>query len=311
MIHYQTFNHLAASTAIWFFCWNNVFAGIMLDTVWSTEEYLRQTIGTSLSPQNLALKVISERMDTWGNDLVELAPVTLLRQMSSAMESSVRRSSNDESSFLIDKETLSEWILPPAIGFFVVGSAGVGKLTIAHRLAHLLLGHCLDGKASSEQHDNIDGVLEVGMSEQDDDNDNDPIRHEERTHSMKERIVNHIQRREGLGSVAILHHIESTPPMVVSEFSQVLNGKSHSLSFQSLDNELVEANCNGTVFIMTSNVWGTNSIIQHLVQNNGWNVLRSRDSLISSIHQEVNSYVEISSNSASVRIVSCKILLSC
>ena len=138
-------------------------------------------------------------------------------------------------------------------------------------------------------------------------NNNDHVRYEERTQSMKESIVNHIQRREGLGSVVILHHIELMPPTIVSEISQVLNGKSHSLIFQSLDNEqLVEANCNGTVFIMTSKAWGTTSIIRHVVHNNGWNVLRSRDSLTSSIRQEVDAHVDISSNT--VRIVSCEIL---
>ena len=55
---------------------------------WSTEEYLRQTIGTSLSPQNLALKIISERIDAWG--LVS--------------------NSNDS---CIDEDTISRWMDAP------------------------------------------------------------------------------------------------------------------------------------------------------------------------------------------------------
>ncbi|KAL7446042.1 hypothetical protein ACHAXH_009654, partial [Discostella pseudostelligera] len=177
--------------------------------------------------------------------------------------------------------------LPPAIGFLVVGNAGVGKTTIARRLAHFLLGHCPDEKASSNHQDELDGVLEVGMSESD---NNHPIL--ERAQSIKELIVNHIHRREGLGSVVILRHVESMHTSIVTEILQILHGTSHSLHYQTSDNELVEANCNGTVFVMTSKVWGTNGILRHLEQGYSWNVLRSREALTSSIHQEVDSYLE-------------------
>jgi hypothetical protein len=263
---------------------------------WSTEDHLRQTIGTSLSPQNLALKIIAERMDMWGNDLVKVASVPLLRNMSSAVASV--RTNDDKMGFLIDKETLSEWILPPAIGFLVVGNAGVGKTTIARRLAHFLLGHCPDEKASSNHQDELDGVLEVGMSESD---NNHPIH--ERAQSIKELIVNHIHRREGLGSVVILRHVESMHTSIVTEILQILHGTSHSLHYQTSDNELVEANCNGTVFVMTSKVWGTNGILRHLEQGYSWNVLRSREALTSSIHQEVDSYLESFSIIANVSII--------
>lgn len=266
--------------------------GIMIDTVWSTEEHLRQTIGTSLSPQNLALKIISERLDLWGNDLVETTPMALLQNMSLALVSS----SHDEKGFLIDKDVVSEWILPPAFGLFIVGTAGVGKRTIAHQLAQSLLGHCRD----VSRQDIIDGVLEVVMSRYD---TGESFHQEERVQSLKELIVNHVHLREGLGSVVILHHIESMPPSIVSDIIQVLNGKAHAITYISLDNELVEANCNGTVFVMTSKVWGTNSIFRHLEKNGSWNVMQSRDKLISSVREQVDSYLEQFSNIISVRIL--------
>lgn len=80
----------------------------MIETPWSTEDYLRQTIGTSLSPQNLALKIISERIDSWG----------------------ISSSSEDSS---VEEYSSSSWILPPAIGFLLVGSDGVGKQHTARR----------------------------------------------------------------------------------------------------------------------------------------------------------------------------------
>ncbi|KAL3768593.1 hypothetical protein ACHAW5_001890 [Stephanodiscus triporus] len=218
----------------------------------TTEDYLRQMIGTSLPPQNLALKIISERIDTWGLLCAE-------RDIASA----------SSGHGFIDEATMSQLILPPAIGFLLVGPEGVGKMHVARRLAHYLLaGHCSDATLSR-------GVLEVLAAAGD----------IERALSMKELIVNHIHRREGLGSVIIIHHIESMPVSVVTDIAHVLSGKHHSLSYQTPDN-LIEASCNGTVFLMTSRQWGTKSIFQVIKQNGRSNRL-SRESLIKSISWEL------------------------
>ena len=212
---------------------------------WSTEDYLRQMIGTSLSPQNMALKIIAERLDTWGLLSVE--------------EAQASASSGDSSS-----------ALPPAIGFLLVGPEGVGKMRTARRLEqYLLAGHCSDDTYLSR------GVLEVLVAPG----------NVERAQSMTEMIVDHIHSRGGLGSVIIIHHIESMPVSFVTEISHVISGKYHSLSYQTPEN-LVEASCNGTVFVMTSRQWGTKSIFQTIQQNGGMNRL-SRETLIKSIRREV------------------------
>ena len=82
--------------------------------------------------------------------------------------------------------------------------------------------------------------------------------------AIMELLVNHIRSRDGLGSVIIIHHIESLPAQVLSEIAQVVNGKSSTLSYGTFDDKLVEASCNGTVFIMTSRQWGTNSLFHHI-----------------------------------------------
>ena len=212
---------------------------------WSTEDYLRQTIGTSLSPQNMALKIIAERLDTWGLLSVE--------------EAHASASSGD-----------SSLVLPPAIGFLLVGPEGVGKMRTARRLEHFLLtGHCSDDTSLSRS------VFEVLVAPG----------NVERAQSMKEKVVDHIHSRGGLGSVIIIHHIESMPVPFVTEISHVIQGKYHSLSYQTPEN-LVEASCNGTVFVMTSRQWGTKSIFQVLTKNGGLNGL-SRETLIKSIRREL------------------------
>ena len=213
---------------------------------WSTEDYLRQMIGTSLSPQNMALKIIAERLDTWGLLSVE--------------EAQASASSGDSSS-----------ALPPAIGFLLVGPEGVGKMRTARRLEkYLLAGHCSDDTYLSR------GVLEVLVAPG----------NVERAQSMTEMIVDHIHSRGGLGSVIIIHHIESMPVSFVTEISHVISGKYHSLSYQ-IPEILVEASCNGTVFVMTSRQWGTKSIFQTIQQNGGLNRL-SRETIIQSIRREVD-----------------------
>jgi hypothetical protein len=216
---------------------------------WSTEDYLRQTIGTSLPPQNMALKIIAELIDAWG-----------LSAQSST--SSVGSS--------VDEDASSRLILPPAIGLLLVGPEGVGKMRIARQLAYYLLREdCSDDTSLSR------GVLEVfvvapGL---------------EKAHSTRKLIVDHIRSREGLGSVIIIHHIESIPGPLVADISHIIRGKYHSLSYQT-PNNLVEASCNGTVFIVTSRRWGTSSIFQIIKQNGGLSRLRS-ESLIKTIRREV------------------------
>ena len=108
----------------------------------------------------------------------------------------------------------------------------------------------------------------------------------ERSQSITEKIVNHLNSRDGLGSVIIIHHIESMPMQTISEILDVLSGKHHSLSYQaSID--AVEASCNGTVFVMTSRQFGTNSIFQVIKQNGGLNRM-SKESLVESIRRDVD-----------------------
>ncbi|KAL7531591.1 hypothetical protein ACHAXR_006316 [Thalassiosira sp. AJA248-18] len=251
---------------------------------WSTEDFLRQTIGASLSAQNLALKVIAEGLNTWGDSLVEAAPVALVHKMANAVSVSPRDR-------FLDEETLSSWILPPAIGFLLVGPEGVGKLHTARRVAHLLSGHCsekLNAAAASEPSGVggvAEGVLEIIAG------DFDGYGNNREMHPAKELIVNHILRRNGLGSVIIIHHIELLPISILSEISQILSGKSDKLSHQSSEN-LVEASCNGAVFVITSKQWGSKSIFQHIQRNGGLMNGLGRESLISSIRWEVDSHLD-------------------
>lgn len=216
---------------------------------WSTEDYLRQNIGTSLSPQNMALKIIAERIDAW-----ELSA----QSSTSSVDSSV------------DEDASWHYILPPAIGFLLVGPEGVGKMRIARQLAHynMLREDCSDDTSWSH------GVLEVSV-----------VSGLERAHSTKQLIVDHIRSREGLGSVIIVHHIETIPGPLLADIAHIIRGKYHSISYQT-SNNLVDASCRGTVFIMTSRRWGTSSIFQIIKQNGGLSRLRS-ESLVKTIRREV------------------------
>eukprot|EP00581_Thalassiosira_minuscula_P018014 CAMPEP_0183732182 /NCGR_PEP_ID=MMETSP0737-20130205/37722_1 /TAXON_ID=385413 /ORGANISM="Thalassiosira miniscula, Strain CCMP1093" /LENGTH=742 /DNA_ID=CAMNT_0025965111 /DNA_START=1 /DNA_END=2226 /DNA_ORIENTATION=+ len=243
---------------------------------WSTEDHLRQTIGTSLSPQNLALKVIAEGMDAWGESLIQQAPVAVVHNMATAV-------SLGSGERYLDDDTLSSWILPPSMGFLLVGPEGVGKLHSARRMARLLLGHCLEGDGSTATEQQLEGVLEVIGSYY---NPNDG----EEVHPIKETIVNHIRSREGLGAVVIIHHIELIPSSILSDISRVLDGKTDVLSY-SRSEEVVEASCNGTVFVITSKQWGTKSIFRHIQKNDGVSGLH-RETLTSSIRWEVDSHLD-------------------
>ena len=252
-----------------------------------TEDQLRQTIGTSLSPQNLALQLIADGLDAWGDSfVVEQVPII------------------DEG--YIDEKILAESNLLPATGFLLVGSEGVGKFHIARRLAKLLLEHCSEpssisdvpnnGDTSSKQ--DLEGLLVINA-----------VDYEDLFQSaIMELLVNHIHSRDGLGSVIIIHHIESLPAQVIHEIAQVVNGESSTLSYGTSDDKLVETSCNGTVFIMTSRQWGTNSLFQHIEQYNGSKGLhRNRESLIYSIRDEVDSHLDSSNKFASVSVY-CHVL---
>lgn len=255
---------------------------------WSTEDYLRQTIGSSLSPQNLALKIIAEGLDSWGEGLVGGAPVSLVHKMATA----VSVQPNDR---YLDETTLSHWILPAAMGFLLVGPEGVGKLHVARRMARLLLGHCDEAPNWSELlKKELEGLLEVSPA--------DYSGSIEGQGQLSEMIINHINSREGLGSAIIIHHIETAPMSTLSEIANVISGKSDTLTHHIAPDKQIKASCNGTVFILTSKQWGTKSIFRNIQQNNGLKGLR-RDSLISSISWEVDSHLDYWSKLAQHSII--------
>jgi len=227
-----------------------------------TEDKLRQTIGVSLSPQNMALQLIADRLDSWG---LESSPIQQAHSVG-------------------HNATL---ILPPSMGLLLVGSEGVGKLHIARRLSYLLLGHCsssstspwlLPGSVDDDQDSPLTGVLQVNGSSFD-------------YQSIMELIVFHIHSRTNLGSVVIIQHVEEMDKRALLEVLEVLSGISSTLSYKMKtnggDDKVIETSCNGTVFIMTSR-WGTESIYQHLPQTAGRKGVH-KYSLISSIRQEVTT----------------------
>ena len=237
-----------------------------------TEDKLRQTIGVSLSPQNLALQLIADRLDTWGNE----SP--LVKQQEAPPDGQTKMG-HDES--IIQ--------LPPAMGLLIVGSEGVGKLHIARRLSYLLLGHCSSSSTTSglpagnddDQDSPLTGVLQVNGGSFN-------------YQSIMELIVFHIYSRTNLGSVVIIQHVEEMDKRALLDILEVLNGISSTLSYKMKsdngDDKVIETSCNGTVFILTSRVWGVNSIYQHLPQTAGRKGVH-KYSLISSIRQEVTTMI--------------------
>jgi len=228
-----------------------------------TEDKLRQTIGVSLSPQNMALQLIADRLDTWGN------------------ESSPAKQAPPDGQTTGHDESIIQ--LPPAMGLLLVGSEGVGKLHIARRLAYLLLGHCSSKSSTTsprlsgddDQDSPLTGVLQVNAASFD-------------YQSIMELIVHHIHSRINLGSVVIIQHVEEMDKRALLDILEVLNGISSTLSYKMSDDKVVETSCNGTVFIMTSRLWGVKSIYQHLQQTVGRKGVQ-KESLTSSIRQEVTT----------------------
>ena len=241
-----------------------------------TEDKLRQTIGVSLSPQNMALQLITDRLDTWGNE-------SLMLQQQAPPVSQTKMGHN------------AELILPPAMGFLLVGSEGVGKLHIARRLSYLLLGHCSSNPRSAgsdDQDSPLAGVLQVNGSSFN-------------YQSIMELIVFHIHSRTNLGSVVIIQHVEEMDKQVF-EILKVLSGSSSTLSYKMKtngDDKVIETSCNGTVFVMTSRLWGVNSIYQHLQLNIGRKGGLNKESLTSSIRHEVTSHFNSVQVSRSMTIV--------
>lgn len=107
------------------------------------------------------------------------------------------------------------------------------------------------------------------------------------SHYILETIVNHINGHEEVGSVIIIPHIESMPIQIIRDVSYVLSGKYHSLSYQTRECKFVEASCNGSVFILTSRLFGVKTIFQIINENNGLHRLSS-ESLITSIRRNVD-----------------------
>eukprot|EP00970_Alexandrium_tamarense_P002793 scaffold390_cov191-Alexandrium_tamarense.AAC.8 len=263
---------------------------------YSTEEYLRQTIGTSLSPQNLALTLIAEKIDEWGEALMEEAPVESVHRMATVVDAGSWRSVINE-----------KWILPPSIGLLLVGPEGVGKVHTARRLAQWMLGHCVKDDAtrqstclaSSEEEDatchfpatyreRMEGFIELNAKDYADSGSDDDTELQH-VHPIKKMVVDHIRERDGLGSIVLIRHVDLLPVSFLSELAIVLSGKSHTLSYIT-DNESIEVSCNGTVFVFTSKLWGSKSIFNQIQMNGGMSRLR-RDPLIASIRWEVDSHL--------------------
>jgi hypothetical protein len=293
----------------------------------STEEFLRQSIGASLSPQNMALTLLAEGIDEWGRSLVEAAPVSLVHRMSVAVETGLLVEEQNE-------HNNQQWILPPTVGVLLIGPEGVGKLHTARLLGRWLFGHC-DGieqagtgtmnyaacefVSSEGSHDHctndatlsnearnrnrdvqfhedmLNGVLEIiaeDYASNSQEHNFDPI---------KEKIVNHIFQRQHLGSVVIIHHIEAVPLSLLSDVSNAITGRSDHISFTNPNGSEVSATTNGTVFVFTSKQWGTKAVFEE-IQRNGMRLIGlRRESLLRSVRWEVDSHLDYWSKMANVR----------
>jgi hypothetical protein len=290
----------------------------------STEEFLRQSIGASLSPQNLALKLLAEGIDSWGLNLVEAASIPLVHRMSVATETGLWvHESNDDYT--------QQWILPPAMGMLFVGPEAVGKFHTARLLSHWLFGHCkrVDAKQTDEScatsstevnqqyctedlisnaaansktpttpHE-LNVVLEIEATEYAN-NHNDESNDQDSAHRIKKSIIKHILEREHQGSVIILHHIEDIPLTLLSELSHVINGKFQELSYTNHVGSEISASTDGTIFVFTSKQWGTKNIFEEIQRNGMRTNGLCRDTLLSSVRREVDSHFQYWSKMANV-----------
>jgi hypothetical protein len=210
--------------------------------------------------------------------------------------------------------TLLEWILPPAKGFLFVGPAGVGKLHVAQRVADWFFAHCNNRDISSSS---SRSSIQSSWPDDDDDDDDNEMRktnhpvlqilatggiHDDSTTAKTRRsIIQHLQRRKGLGSVIIIHHIENLDDSLLSDIVHVLNGDANTIpncadddgkiDYDKIDDEL---SSDGTVFLLTSEQWGTKRIFQMIQRNNGLTsegLLPMNEGLLSGIRLEVDSHL--------------------
>lgn len=286
----------------------------------STEEFLRQSIGASLSPQNLAIILLAEGIDSWGKSLIQAAPVSLIHRMSAAMETGswIQEVTKDDYS--------NRWLFPPATGVLLVGAEGVGKLHTARLLSRWLFGHCsafdsrndleiaptcqseseetqqycLDDSVDKSRESLYRGVLEIMVEEYAHNQESDTETEYDDAYSIKEMIVNHIIQRQHEGSVVILHHIEALPLELLSELSLVINGKTRHLSYTNLSDVELSASTDGTVFIFTTKQWGTKNIFDEIQRNGMKTKGLRRDSLLNSVRWEIDSHVRYWSKMSSV-----------
>ncbi len=241
----------------------------------------------NLTNQAPALELIAKSMNSWGRDIVESAPPNLLHRVTESWKwgSDAHPYGNLRSSHLV---------LPPARGMLLVGPEGAGKRHVAQGLAALLFDHCWE---PSEDEDSAERtrqpVLQILAEDHGDwPGDRDGLDRRngglDGLHSAKKKIVDHIQIREGLGSVVIVHHMEHLTNSLLEEFSEVLSGKSNNLSYDSSDGK-VEAACDGVLFIFTSKRVGTRRIMQEIQDSGGIDEL-DYDSMVSSIRREVENF---------------------
>ena len=281
----------------------------------STEESLRQSPSmVSLPSQKIALQLIAEGIDSWGEDMVENISskevihrmASFINRMDGGADSSLLTQSGLQNNGLISQYTgrdigtetersSLEWILPPAKGFLFIGPEAVGKRFVARRLADWLFTHCSGNKfyeddaCVADEMKNYDKarspVLEIiaGDSLTEDNWKNISFRH---------RITEHIQLRKGLGSVIIIHHIEELgDDDLLFDIINVLNGKSKSIPLTNGNLDDKNASCDGSVFLLTSEEWGTKRIFQMIQHNDGLMNLPWKR-LISGIRREIDSHLQ-------------------
>jgi len=284
----------------------------------STEESLRQQLlMSSLPSQNIALQIIAQGIDSWGESMVEdtTYSVEVLHRMASFMTrrmggrtdstcasstcSVVQHEFSSHDTDGGDKDNVAlEWILPPAKGFLFVGPQGVGKLYVAQHLAGWFFAHCNGNSKSSTQScstdDDVDDednpVLEIIAGDTVAGVGGDEV-------SRRRSIIEHIQQRKGLGSVIIIHHIEHLHDKgLLSDIVKVLNGDVDTIPYADDDNDDEEkmnevVSCDGTVFLLTSEQWGTKRMLQVIQRNDGLRNL-PREGLLSGIRWEVDSHFQ-------------------
>jgi len=289
----------------------------------------------SLPSQNMALQLIARGIDSWGESMVEDITTTFTTTASSSSVEVVHRmasfmmmrmghrasssataatisssSSSSNSGNGRNKEndvgvTLQEWMLPPAKGFLFVGPAGVGKLHVAQHVADWFFAHCNSNNNNSSNKSG--GGSDKSCT---DDDDSDEMRNPvlqiiggDDDKTIRRNIIQHIQHRKGLGSVIIIHHIEQLHDNgLLSDIVKVLNGNANTIPYSNDDDDVDEKNqevsCNGTIFLLTSEQWGTKRMFQMIQRNKGRLLNNNNNSnnnfltgLLSGIRWEVDSHL--------------------